>query len=65
MLEEISLEQGRDENLILMREWIEAVRAHTPEELEGLPEASRTYAELRKDIYIRDNTLGVVEEPFI
>ena len=29
-----------------------------------MPEAIRTYAELRKDIYVRDNILGIVEEPF-
>ena len=34
-LEEIYLEQGSDGNLMQVREWIDAVKAPTQEELEG------------------------------
>ena len=55
-LDEIILEQGRDENLVIVLEWIDAFRAPTSEELEDLPEAIRTYAELGKDIYTLETT---------
>ena len=63
-LEEISVEQGNDGTLMRMREWIDAVKAPTLEELEGLTEDIRTYADLRKHIYVGDKILGVVDEPF-
>ena len=63
-IEELAAEQGRDENLVLLRIWIEKALTPTPIELEGQPAAIRTDAGMRKNLFLRDNIIGLVAEPF-
>ena len=63
-LEEISSEQCREENIWIVRECIDPIKAPTVEELGGLPETRRIYADILANIYIRGNILGIVEEPY-
>ena len=50
--------------MTIVRTWIENTLVPTSIELEGHSSAIRTYAAMRENIYLRDNLLGLVEEPF-
>ena len=52
-IEEIGAEERRDENLLLVRNWIEKMLTLTPLQLEGQPPAIRTYAAMREYILSR------------
>ena len=58
------MEQRRDDNLLLVRSWLDHAITPTPQELEGQSAAICTFAAMRDNLFIRDNVLGKVEEPF-
>ena len=62
--EEIGVEQRHDDNLLLVRSWLDHTITPTPQELEGQSAAICTYATMRENLFLRDNVLGLVEEPF-
>ena len=63
-IEVIGQELRRDANLTIVHICIENTLVPTSIELEGHPYAIRTNAAMRENLYLRDNLLGLVEEPF-
>ena len=63
-IEEFVVEQRRNDTLLLIRTRIKIPLTLSPLELEVQPAAIRIYAAMRDNLFLRDNILGLVEDPF-
>ena len=63
-IDEIGVEQRRDDTLPRVRSWLDHPITPTPQELAGQSAPICTYAAMRENLFLRDNVLVLVEEPF-
>ena len=62
-LQDTAEEQRKDPALSRLFEWIEQKKTPTEQELAGSPEIFRIYASLAPSVQIRENVLGLTDDP--